>query len=65
MAVAVGVDLLLVGALGVSEVAPDVGVELALAVGVAPGVEVDEQPVAAMATRAATARRFMLRVWCT
>jgi hypothetical protein len=68
VAVAVGFELLLVVALEVNEVAPDVGVELALAVGVAPVgevVEVDEQPVAVMTTRAAMARRFMLRLWWT
>lgn len=68
MADAVGVGLLLVVALGVDYVTPETGEEVLLSAGVAPVdevFEVDEQPVAAATNRAAMARRFMVRVWCT
>ena len=68
--VAVGVGLPLVIALGVDEVVPDPEDEAALSEvepSVGDVVEVAEQPVAAAAatSRAAMARRFMVRVWST
>ena len=55
-------------ALGVDEVVPDPEDEGALPeveASVGDVVEVAEQPVAAATSRAAMARRFMVRVWST
>jgi len=66
--VAVGVELLLVAALGADDVAPEAGDDAALPDGeavVGDVVEVDEHPVLAATRRAAMARDLMGRLWST
>ena len=68
VAVAAGVGLLLVAAVGVDEVVPDPEVEAALPeveTAVGDVLEVEEQAVATATSRAAMAMRFMVRVWST